>query len=854
MFQQDLQNADCIVIMGSNMAECHPVGFRWVMKARERGATIIHIDPRYTRTSANANLHVGIRSGSDIAFLGGLINYIIKNDRWFHEYVLNYTNAATIVSADYKDTEDLDGLFSGFDEAGRKYDNTTWAYEGSPNEPPKTDPTLKNPRCVFRILERHFARYTPEMVSRVCGCTPAEFEKVAKALCDNSGRDRTSAICYAVGWTQHTVGVQMIRCAAIVQALLGNMGRPGGGILALRGHASIQGSTDVPTLYHLLPGYLPAPSAANPKHDTLDGWVDATMPKTGWWANGRAYMISLLKMWYGDAATADNQWAYDYLPKAVGDHSHIPMFKAMVDGVVKGFMCIGQNPAAGGQNAIYNRMAMANLDWLVIRDLFRIETAEFWKAPDVPDPSVIKTEVFFLPSTSVTESEGSFTNTQRLLQWHDKSAEPQEDCRSDLWFSHHLYKRLRKMYEGSTDPRDAAFLAMTWYTNEEPGPLKEPNAIDVLREINGWHAPDRTPLKTFVDIKADGSTPCGVWIYTGVYPAEGVNKAQARVSDAYTSLGWGWAWPANRRTLYNRASADPQGKPWSPRKAYVWWDEKQKKWVGYDIPDYPATKAPYSKGVWSKGGMDALDGTIAYIMQRDGKASLFTPTGIVDGPLPAHYEPWESGVKNPLYQIQRSPVAKVWDMVGNKYIDVGDPNYPIIITTYRLTEHHLSGPMSRWNPWLTELQPEMFIEISPELAAEKHIENTGWCTVYTPRAAIECKALVTRRMKPFTINGQRMHQAGAPFHWSWNGVVSGGNANDLICLVADPNVTIHEGKAFMCQIVAGRQREEILPKLPDRTVPVPKVGRREARAAQAAIDDAIASYLPLDHPEGVYHG
>ena len=334
----------------------------------------------------------------------------------------------------------------------------------------------------------------------------------------------------------------------------------------------------------------PAPSAANPKHDTLDGWVDATMPKTGWWANGRAYMISLLRMWYGNAATAENQWGYDNLPKAVGDHSHIPMFKAMVDGVVKGFMCIGQNPAAGGQNAIYNRMAMANLDWLVIRDLFRIETAEFWKAPDVPDPSVIQTEVFFLPSTSVTESEGSFTNTQRLLQWHDKGAEPQEDCRSDLWFSHHLYKRLRKMYEGSTDPRDAAFLAMTWYTNEEPGPLKEPSAINVLREINGWHAPDRTPLKTFVDIKADGSTPCGVWIYTGVYPAEGVNKAQARVSDAYTSLGWGWAWPANRRTLYNRASADPQGKPWSPRKAYVWWDREAKEVGRLRYPGLPGDK------------------------------------------------------------------------------------------------------------------------------------------------------------------------------------------------------------------------------------------------------------------------
>ncbi len=886
MFQQDLQNADCIVVMGSNMAECHPVGFRWVMKARERGATVIHVDPRFTRTSAMSNLHVAIRSGSDIAFLGGLINYIIAHDRWFKEYVLAYTNASTIVSPDFKDTEDLDGLFSGYDPATRQYVPASWAYEGterSPGQrgspksqnaphtkegqpgvdfqshPPRTDPTLQHSRCVFQILKRHYARYTPEMVSRVCGCSPQEFETVAQTLCDNSGRERTSSFCYAVGWTQHTVGVQYIRTAGIVQALLGNMGRPGGGILALRGHASIQGSTDVPTLYNLLPGYLPAPNAAAPEHDTFDRYLRKEMPTTGWWANGRKYMVSLLKMWYGDAATPDNQWGYEYLPKAVGDHSHIPMFKAMSDGIVKGFMCIGQNPAAGGQNAIYNRAAMANLDWLVVRDLFRIETAEFWKAPDIPDPSVIKTEVFFIPSTSVTECEGSFTNTQRLLQWHDKGPEPTDDCRSDLWFTHHLYKRLRKLYEGSTDPKDAALLALTWNVEEE-GPIREPKAIDVLREINGWTTADRVPVKSYLDLKDDGSTSCGVWIYAGVYPAEGVNKARSRIADPYVSLDWGFAWPSNRRTLYNRASADPEGKPWSERKRYVWWDETQKKWVGYDVPDYPPTKAPSSKGVWAKGGMDALDGTTPFIMKPDGKAWLFAPSGIVDGPLPAHYEPWETGVKNPLYGTQRNPVAKVWEMVGNRYIDAGDPNFPVIITTYRLTEHHVSGPMTRWSPWLTELQPEMFIEISPELAAERGIENAGWCTVYTPRTAIECKALVTRRMRPFTIAGQRIHHAGAPFHWSWNGIVTGGNANDLIALVADPNVTIHEGKAFMCQVVAGRKREEILAKLPDATTPLPAVGRRERRAAEAAIDEAIElaarveKYLPLDHPEGVYHG
>ena len=471
MFQQDLQNADCIVMMGSNFAECHPVGFRWVMKAKERGARIIHVDPRFTRTSAMADQHVAIRSGTDIAFLGGIVNYIITNGRWFKEYVQHYTNAATLVSADYRDTEDLNGLFSGYDEKGRKYDTTSWAYEGtqpqqeqlakSANEPhtkegqpgsdyrrypPKTDPTLQDPRCVFQIVKRHYARYTPEMVARICGCTADEFVAVAKALCDNSGRERTSSFAYAVGWTQHTVGVQYIRTAGIVQALLGNMGRPGGGIMALRGHATIQGSTDIATLYNLLPGYLPAPSAMVPQHDTFEAWLAKEMPTTGWWANGRKYAVSFLKAWYGDAATKDNEWGYQLLPKNLGDHSHMPMFTAMHDGVVKGFMAIGQNPAVGGQNAVYQRAGLARLEWMVVRDIFMTETAEFWKAPDVTDPGAIQTEVFFLPSTTVPETEGSFTNTQRLIQWHEKGVDAPADCRSDLWFTHHLAKRLKALY------------------------------------------------------------------------------------------------------------------------------------------------------------------------------------------------------------------------------------------------------------------------------------------------------------------------------------------------------------------------------------------------------------------------
>jgi len=877
--------------MGSNFAECHPVGFRWALKARERGCKLIHVDPRFTRTSAMCNLHVQIRAGTDIAFLGGLVHYIIANERWFKEYVLHYTNAATIVSDTFEDTEQLDGLFSGFDPEKREYDTTAWAYDGtvasqprlekSANQPhskegqpavdfrqhpPRTDPTLRHPRCVFQILKRHYARYTPEMVSRVCGCSEAQFLEVANALCDNSGRERTSAFVYAVGWTQHTVGVQYIRAATIVQSLLGNIGRPGGGILALRGHATIQGSTDIATLYDLLPGYLPAPTVQKRVHDTLDGYLADEMPTTGWWANGRKYMVSFLKAWYGEAATARNEWGYQFLPKNVGNHSHMPMFVAMHEGVLRGFMALGQNPAVGGQNAVYQRAGLAHLDWLVVKDLFVTETAEFWKAPDVEDPSAIQTEVFFFPSASVPEMDGSFTNTQRLVQWHERGAKSPGDCRSDLWYTHQLAKRLKRLYQGSTNPNDAPFLALDWSFEEVDG---EASAESVLKEINGYTLPGRVQVKSFTDLKDDGSTASGAWIYSGIYPEEGKNLAAAREADEYVSLGWAFSWPANRRILYNRASADPAGRPWSERKRYVWWDEGRGEWVGYDVPDFPGTKAPTAKGVWSRGAMDALDGDAPFIMKPDGKAWLYVPSGLVDGPLPTHYEPWEAPVPNALYSSHpRNPVARTFNVIGNRYIDPGDPAFPIVISTYRLTEHHLSGAMTRWLPWLASLMPELFIEISPELAGERGIENAGWVTVSTPRGAVECKALVTRRMRPFQVMGRTVHQVGMPFHWGYRGVVTGDVTNELAAMIGDPNVTIHEAKVFMCQVQAGRHAKAVLAGLGDAARPVPKVGRRERQAAEANIDRAIdlaatagspAEILveppfPLDQPIGVYHG
>ena len=497
-YQQDLANSDCILFMGSNMAEAHPVGFRWPMKAKEKGATLIHVDPRFTRTSALCDLFVGIRAGSDIAFLGGLIHHVLTNERWFKEYVLAYTNASVLIQEGYRDSEDLGGLFSGYDAETHSYDAAEghWGYEGSPSEDkaeqggskrdeagihgygimggatphdaPRSDmtdapagetprdPTLQHPRCVMQILRRHFARYTPEVVAEVCGCRPEDVTRVAELLCANSGRERTTCLVYGVGWTQHTTGVQIIRTAGILQLLLGNMGRPGGGIMAMRGHSSIQGSTDVATLYDTMPGYLPQP-AADEAHETLDSYVEHEGLPTGYWSNFREFIVSQLKAWYGDAAHAANDYRYDWLPRIDGDYSQLPTFDRMSRGEMTGYFLFGQNPGGGGPNAGLHRAGLRNLDWLVVLDWFETESAVFWKSdPTGPPASEIRTEVFFLPAAAAPEKEGTLTNTQRLLQYHNKALDPTGDSRSDAWYVYNLGKRLRALYTGSTDPRDAA--------------------------------------------------------------------------------------------------------------------------------------------------------------------------------------------------------------------------------------------------------------------------------------------------------------------------------------------------------------------------------------------------------------
>jgi formate dehydrogenase major subunit len=816
------------------MAECHPVGFQWVVEARRRGATVIHVDPRFTRTSALADVYVPLRAGTDIAWLGGLINHVLATGSEFREYVVRYTNAATVLNEDFEDTEDLGGVFSGFDpeggDHGGAYDVSSWRYKGVElqaaagkrgeqshgahgagirhGEPPEIDETLEHPRCVFQVLKRHFARYTPEMVERVCGVPQDLFRRVADAICGNSGRERTTAFVYSVGWTHHTVGAQYIRAASILQLLLGNIGRPGGGILALRGHASIQGSTDIPTLYNILPGYLPMPHA-EPGLD-LDAYIEQNAPPAGYWGHMRDYTVSLLKAWWGDAATEENDYRFDYLPRISGDHSIYPTIVAMRDGDVEGFFVMGENPAVGSANAKLHRLAMANLEWLVVRDLQMIESATFWKdGPEIETGELrtedIGTEVFFLPAAAHTEKSGSFTNTQRLLQWHNKAVEPPGDCRSETWFMVHLGRRIREKLAGSADPRDRAVLDLTWDYPEEPGSrIGEPDPEAVLREISGYEG-DRA-IGGYTELKGDGATACGCWIYCGVY-ADEVNQANRRKpgrEQDWVAAEWAWAWPMNRRILYNRASADPDGRPWSERKKYVWWDGEQ--WTGYDVPDFKDDKPPDYVPEDGPEAEMALRGDEPFIMQADGKGWLYAPTGLTDGPLPVHYEPHESPVRNALHPGRdASPTRELFPRADNRYHPPTSDVFPYALTTYRIAEHHTAGGMSRFLPYLAELAPEPFVEVSPELAAERGLVHNGWATIITERTAIEARVMVTDRMPPLTIDGRRLHQVGLPYHWGPNGLATGDSANDLLPLVLDSNVHISEFKAATCDVRPGRR-------------------------------------------------
>ena len=803
--QQDLVNADAILIVGSSMAEAHPVGFRWVMQARERGALVIHVDPRFSRTSAAADLWAPLRAGSDIVFFGGLINYVLSHDRVFREYVVAYTNAATLIRADFQGPEDLDGLFSGWDAARQAYDPSSWQYDCDDRGRPRRDPTLAHARCVYQHLVRHFARYTPEMVERVCGIPPPVFLDVADRYTACSGPDRTATLCYAVGLTQHSAGAQVVRSAAILQLLLGNIGRPGGGILALRGHASIQGSTDIPTLYDLLPGYLPMPEYGE-SSATLVRYIERHRQRAGVWSLFDTFIVSLLKAWYGGAAAAENEFGFGWLPRISGDHSHQGYWLEMADGRMEGLFVMGQNPAVGAPNAALERRALRQLKWLVVRDMVEVETATFWKdSPEVAagetSPDRIGTEVFFFPAAGHAEKEGTFTNTQRLLQWHEKAVDPPGQCRSDAWFVYQLGRRLKARAAEDGSPCNDGLRALTWdYPTNAAG---EPDAEAVLREINGWSAPspgnEGTTLRTFTDLAADGSTACGCWIYSGVF-AGGVNGARARDATGPYGHGWGYAWPADRRILYNRASARPDGRPWSERKKLVWWDEGRGEWTGLDTPDFPRSTPPAFDPPDEASGLATIGGASPFIMHSDGLGWLWAPAGLRDGPLPAHYEPLESPVRNPVYAQQVNPAADRRQRDDNRWASSPDADFPHVLTTYRLTEHHTAGGMSRTLSHLAELQPALFCELSPELAHAARIRPGARVRIVTARGHIEAHALVTPRIRPLIIDGCVLHQVALPFHFGHRGLVTGDVANDLIAMSEEPNVRIMESKALLCRV------------------------------------------------------
>jgi formate dehydrogenase major subunit len=770
-------------------------------------------------------------------FLGAMVNHVLTNGLEFRDYVVHYTNASVLVREDFRDTEDLDGLFSGWDAAANKYSPETWAFEAAGgggqagqedargghgkdrgDEPAKArenlrDPSLQHPRCVYQVLRRHFSRYTPAMVEEVCGVPADAFVRIADTFCRGSGPDRTAAICYAVGWTQHSLGVQIIRTAAILQLLLGNIGRPGGGILALRGHASIQGSTDIPTLYDILPGYLPMPVFGHDSR-TLSQYIRCHQAPSGWWGNFDKYIVSLLKAWYGDAATADNDFGFGWLPRISGDHSHFGYWLDMADGTgtLEGLFVMGQNPAVGAPNARLERRALANLKWLVVRDMVESETATFWlDSPEVQrgelDTAAIDTEVFFFPAAAHAEKNGSFTNTQRLLQSHDRAVDPPGDARSDAWFVFHLGRRLKTRAAQDPRPRHAGLNALTW-DYPTVGPVHRLEIDEILKEINGRTIVTGRQVNGFTELAADGSTACGCWIYSGVYPAPGHNRARERYPTGPYGHGWGFAWPADRRILYNRASARPDGTPWSDRKKLVWWDAEVKQWTGLDTPDFTRDKPPDYRPPKDAKADAAIPGDAPFIMHPDGLGRIWVPGGLKDGPLPVHYEPLESPVANRLYQQQTNPAADAKVRPDNPYArSPGDHEYPHVLTTYRLTEHHTAGGMTRTLSHLAELQPELFCELSPELAGEIGARNGTFVVVTTPRGAIEARALVTARLRPLTVQGRLVHQVGLPYHFGGRGLVTGDVVNDLVAISEEPNVRIMESKALVCRVALAGARE-----------------------------------------------
>ena len=812
----DFQNSDVIMSIGSNNVENHPLSSRWVERAQDRGATWIVVDPRYNRSAANADIYGRIRPGTDIAFYGGLINYILSHDLYQKEYVLNFTNAACLLRPDFKFDPNT-GLFSGWDPKTKRYSEESWGYDvdhverwdtsatgpyawvkkpGTPAfqtpdlEILKRDMTLTNPMCVLNVLKRHYARYTPELVSKVTGMDQEVMLKIWQVYASTGKPDRSGSILYALGQTQHTYGSQNCRAMCMVQLLLGNIGVAGGGINALRGEPNVQGSTDVGASVPDAPGYLRWPTGKT--HPTLAAYLHNETYAAGYYSNKPKFWVSMLREWFGENATVDNDYCYDLLPKIspkldYGAYSTIMTFNLMRDEKIKGYMCWGMNPAHSGANAKHVRHSMANLDWLMVADWFLTETATFWEAPDM-DPSKVQTEVYFLPAALIYEKIGSINNSGRWIQWREKAIEPPGECKSDFEMMELLFARLKEMYakEGGACPDQ---IRKTHFEYKIDGKY---DLRALCWALNGYTVKDGKLLKGYSELQADGSTACGIWIFSGYYnnDADKLDPMKQpmtrRSKEDPTGLGlypsWSFSWPANRRILYNRASADPKGRPWNPKRVLVEW--KNGKWIQNDVGDFTTANPPDNN---------------AFFMTWEQNARLFAGHGMVDGPMPEHYEPFESPTKNALNALQNNPCARFTEDKSTQHGD--SSKFPYVATTYSVTEHWQTGIQTRNIPWLNELVPCNFIEISEELAKEKGIKNGDNVRVWNNRGSVVVKAMVTIRMKPMTVNGVLTHVVGLPHHFSWGTkLATGDNVNDLTPNVGDPNSYIPEYKAFLVNI------------------------------------------------------
>ncbi len=800
----DIANADVMMAIGSNPAENHPAAFGHITIAKERGAKLISVDPRFTRTSAKADIYCPLRSGTDIAFVDGIIKYVLddidaRRQNYNLTYITEYTNAAYLINPDYKGPADLDGLFSGFDASKNSYNKASWQYVNDENGIPSKDKTLQNPNCVFQIMKRHFARYTPEAVSRITGCPVDKFLMAAQAYAASGAVGKSGTIMYAMGTTQHTYGTQNIRAYAILQLLLGNIGMAGGGVNAMRGESNVQGSTDHCLLFHILPGYLAVPQNID---TTLAKYLERVTPKTNdpnsanWWSNYPKYIVSLTKAWWGDAATDANDFGFHNLPKiqAGQNYSHIALFEAMDAGNIKGLMVWGQNPAVGGPDANLERRAMDKLDWMVAADMWQTETANFWHRPGV-DPTTINTEVFLLPAVGSFEKEGSVTNSGRWMQWRYKGADGPGEAMDDLWMIDHITKKLKALYAAEGGPGANIIRDLTWNYGGD-----HPDVRTVAKEINGYDLTTGKLLDSFGQLKNDGTTTAGNWLYTNSYvepdkepdaPIPGNRASRRSLEDGPFNIGlyakFAWCWPVNRRIIYNRASVDLNGNPWDTEQPVIKWNPAKGESGGWDgdVPD----------GGWPPIAVNPEGTRWPFIMKPEGHARLFGP-GMAEGPLPEHYEPWESPVTNTMSGQQNNPAIKIW-----RPSEQGDPGkFPIVCSTYRVCEHWQGGQMTRNMPWVIEAQPEPFVEMSVELAEEKGIANGDRVLVSSARGTVEVVAMVTNRFRPFQLNGRKVHQVGIPWHWGYIGLSTGASANELTPHVGDANTMIPEFKAFLVDI------------------------------------------------------